>query len=115
MGKSYRRPYQAICGNSSAKKDKQVAARGVRRKQNEWLRINWHEEEMGLIPHRYECHHNSVWDWCRDGKQRLCVPRACDWSEYCRISQGLFRYSGEQFWTRKNVWPPHWAVEVTRK
>jgi hypothetical protein len=118
MGKSYRRPFQAICGKGSAKKDKQAAARGVRRKQNEWLRNNWQEEEMGLVPHRYECHMNDVWGWSRDGKQMLSVPTARHWFEYCRIEQGLWHYPGEQSWAERygfDQWPPRWAAEVTRK
>ncbi len=34
MSRSYRRPYAAITGLASAKSDKQLAHRGVRRKQN---------------------------------------------------------------------------------
>lgn len=118
MSRSYKRPYAAICGGGSARSDKQAANRGVRRKQNAWLRTQWHEDEMGLIPHRYECHHNDVWSWCRDGNQRLCIPKASDWSEYCRIEQGLWHSPWEETWVKRygeDQWPPRWAVELTRK
>jgi hypothetical protein len=118
MSKSYRRPYLAICGSSSAKKDKQTAARGVRRKQNAWLRDNWHEEEMGTVPHRYECHHNNVWDWCRDGKQRYCVPGPDDWHDHLKVlNNGPFRSQWDEAWHREHdaVWPPEWFRTVTRK
>jgi len=34
MSRSYRRPYAAITGTASAKDDKRMAQRGIRRKQN---------------------------------------------------------------------------------
>ncbi len=37
MSRSYRKPYTAITGTKSAHADKKVAARGVRRRQNQWL------------------------------------------------------------------------------
>lgn len=116
MGKSYRRPYSAVTGHSSAKEDKQFAARGLRRKQNTWLRDLKDFEEDGLVPHRLECPNNDVWGWRRDGRQRLQVPTSRHWSEYCRIEQGFF-HSWERSWVKKhgNEWPPSWSVEVTRK
>ncbi len=50
-----------------------MAARGLRRRQNEWLRI-LNDPEDGLIPHRLECAHNTNNDWGRDGRQRLVFP-----------------------------------------
>ena len=72
MGKSYRRPYAAITGVSSAKDDKQRAARGMRRKQNQWLKTI-SDFEDALIPHRRECSWNQVWCWKRDGKKHLSL------------------------------------------
>lgn len=73
MSRSYRRPYSAPCGNASAHYDKTLAARGVRRAQNRALReaVDWEEFEL---PHRFECNHNDVWGWGRDGKQTLQRP-----------------------------------------
>ena len=38
MSRSYRKPYTAITGVSSAHHDKKTAVRGMRRRQNAWLR-----------------------------------------------------------------------------
>ena len=76
MSRSYRKPYCVPCGDTgSAKKDKRIAARAMRRKQNHVLRV-WmtREDEDLIIPPRYECAHNDVWGWNRDGKQRLVSP-----------------------------------------
>lgn len=74
MSRSYRKPYSAITGHSSAKSDKQCAARGVRRKQNQYLKDNWQDEDNFIMPVRYECRFNDTWSWHRDGKQRLYHP-----------------------------------------
>jgi hypothetical protein len=73
MSRSYRRPYSAPCGNASAHQDKMLASRGVRRAQNRAVREaqDWEEFEL---PHRFECNHNDVWGWGRDGKQTLQRP-----------------------------------------
>ena len=75
MSKSYRKPYSAVTGAGSAHNDKTVAARMVRRAQNHALRtavannVDWDEF---LLPDIYECSHNDVWGWGRDGNQSLC-------------------------------------------
>jgi hypothetical protein len=68
MSRSYRRPYAAITGLASAKSDKQLAHRGVRRKQNLALKICADYESL-LLPHRLECHWNDTYNWGRDGAQ----------------------------------------------
>lgn len=74
MGKSYRKqPFMAICGNGSAKQDKIAAHRAMRRKQNEYLR-NEQNYDQFLIPDIYECAHNDVWGWGRDGNQMYWSP-----------------------------------------
>jgi hypothetical protein len=73
MGKSYRKPYSAITGHASAKSDKRRAARGVRRKLNQWLKAA-RDFQDDLIPHRLECSWNQVWSWQRDGKQHYYPP-----------------------------------------
>lgn len=74
MGQSYRKPYASWCGHKHyASKDKRIAARGVRRTQETALRQALKEDafEDFLMPHIYECPHNNVWNWVRDGNQRL--------------------------------------------
>jgi len=68
MSRSYRRPFAAITGAASAKSDKQMAHRGLRRKQNFALKTcaDW---EKFLPPHRHECHWNNTYNWSRDGAQ----------------------------------------------
>ncbi len=68
MSRSYRRPFAAITGLASAKSDKQMAHRGVRRKQNQALRTCCDFESF-LLPHRLECHWNNTYCWGRDGAQ----------------------------------------------
>jgi hypothetical protein len=68
MSRSYRRPYAAITGLASAKSDKQLAHRGVRRKQNLALKICTDYENL-LLPHPFECHWNNNYCWGRDGGQ----------------------------------------------
>ena len=86
MSRSYRKPYCAVTGCSSAKEDKQRGARGVRRAQDQWLR-KLEDHDSALAPHRLECTWNNVWCWDRDGKQRLQLPSANDWEVYCGTSR----------------------------
>jgi hypothetical protein len=69
MSRSFRRPYAAITGFASAKSDKQLAHRGVRRKQDLALKTCTEFEDL-LLPHRLECPWNNTWCWGRDGAQR---------------------------------------------
>ena len=59
MSRSYRRPFAAITGLASAKNDKQLAHRGVRRKQNLALKVCADYESL-LLPHPLECHWNDT-------------------------------------------------------
>jgi hypothetical protein len=68
MSRSYRRPYAAITGLASAKCDKQMAHRGVRRGQNHALKSCSDYENL-LLPHRLECQWNNTYNWGRDGAQ----------------------------------------------
>jgi hypothetical protein len=68
MSRSYRRPYAAITGTASAKDDKRLAHRGVRRKQNLALKICADYENL-LLPHPLECPWNNNYCWGRDGAQ----------------------------------------------
>lgn len=69
MSRSYRRPFAAITGTASAKDDKRLANRGVRRKHNLALKICSDFENL-LLPHRFECPWNEIYCWARDGAQR---------------------------------------------
>ena len=60
MSRSYRRPYAAITGLASAKNDKRIAHRGVRRKQNLALKTSIDCENL-LLPHRLECAWNNTY------------------------------------------------------
>jgi hypothetical protein len=68
MSRSFRRPYAAVTGTVSAKDDKHLAHRGVRRKQNLALMICGDYEDF-LPPHPLECPSNNTWCWGRDGGQ----------------------------------------------
>ena len=76
MSRSTRRPFAAITGLSSAKWDKQMAHRGVRRKQNLALKACLDYESL-LLPHFLECHWNDTYCWGRDGAQ-CYLGRMCD-------------------------------------
>jgi hypothetical protein len=71
MSRFTRRPYAAITGTASAKDDKCMAHRGVRRKQNLALKSCTDYEDF-LAPHRLECAWNNTWCWGRDGAQGYC-------------------------------------------
>ncbi len=73
MSRSYRKPYAAVTGTKSAHNDKKIAARGLRRRQNQWLHT-LQDIDGGLIPHRLECAYNNTYNWGRDGRQRLIFP-----------------------------------------
>ena len=73
MSRSYRKPYAAVTGIPRSHDDKKAAARGVRRKQNQWLSCLG-DYDRYLIPHRFECTWNNTWCWARDGRQSLIFP-----------------------------------------
>jgi len=83
MSRSYRRPFAAITGLASAKSDKQMAHRGVRRKQNHAVKICADYENF-LVPHFLECHWNNTYIWGRDGAQCYISPRYQYGDEYDR-------------------------------
>jgi hypothetical protein len=83
MSRSYRRPFAAITGLASAKWDKQMAHRGVRRKQNHALKICADYENL-LLPHRLECHWNDTYNCGRDGAQ-------CYLGWMCDSDDGYYR------------------------
>jgi hypothetical protein len=84
MSRSMRRPFAAITGTASAKDDKRMAHRGVRRKQSFALKTCADYEDF-LVPHRLECAWNDTWCWGRDGAQGY---------------RGSMRFSADE-WSRK--------------
>jgi len=116
MSRSYRKPYAAATGTCSAKDDKRQANRGVRSRQNQWLR-NLEEFDDSLIPHRFECSFNEVWCWGRDGHQWYQTPSARERTSYELTQQGLFRNEYEEARMRRyhGVWPPVWYTKLKRK
>lgn len=112
MSRSYRKPYGTYCNiHNSAHYDKQLAARGVRRRQDEWLRNHW-DDESGLVPHRYECCHNDVWGWNRDGTQFLFTLTGRDWNRHLEAWGGTGLWAGDRNYM---VWPPLWYQDMMRK
>jgi hypothetical protein len=73
VSRSYRKPYTAVTGTKSAHNDKKMAARGLRRRQNQWLHT-LEDVDGALIPHRLECAYNNTYNWGRDGRQHLVFP-----------------------------------------
>jgi hypothetical protein len=72
MSRSYRRAYAAITGTASAKDDKRLAHRGVRRKQDLALKTCVDFERF-LLPHQRECPWNDPWCWRRDGPPKELI------------------------------------------
>ena len=73
MSRSYRKPYTAITGLPRSHDDKKKASRGVRCRQNAWLR-SLTDYDLALVPHRNECAFNNTCLWARDGKQFFTCP-----------------------------------------
>jgi len=50
-----------------------MAARGLRRKLNQWLH-HVDDFDQAMLPHRLECFWNNTYSWARDGHQRMVFP-----------------------------------------
>lgn len=115
MSRSFKhQPFMAICGNSSAKRDKQIANKSVRRTHKKVLHNALKAQEFDVVlPLRLECSHNNVWGWTRDGKQRYQGLGARDWFEYYKsiFDPADVWYGDERF----AVWPPSWYTDMMRK
>jgi len=113
MSRSYRKPYAAVTGVRSAKADKTMAHRGVRRAQNRYARALLKDPESDiLVPHFRECPWNNTYDWSRDGGKMLQAPGARDWSNHMLAVQGFgYPYSRSHYL----AWPPKWFAEYSRK
>ena len=76
MSRSYRKPYASFCGSkSSAKEDKQTAARGVRHVQNYVAKLMLSDPDI-LMPHRLECPWNKEWNLSNPCEE--CESDECD-------------------------------------
>jgi hypothetical protein len=69
MSRSTRRPFAAITGTASAKDDKRMAHRGVRRKQNLCPQNLRRLRKICSFLIELECTWNNNWCWDRDGAQ----------------------------------------------
>lgn len=100
MSKSYRKPWGTACSiKSSAHDDKTIAARSVRRAQEQSLREAVHDDDWDgwLLPNRYECTHNNVWGWGRDGKKRPLGTNNQYNNPYAYITSPTWRTEEEIF------------------
>jgi hypothetical protein len=116
MSRSTRKPYAACTGTRSAKDDKRRANRGVRHKQNQWLRT-LEDYDSALAPHRMECSWNNVWSWGRDGHQYLQEPGKWERQQYAIWVSGFFKGEWEREYLAENysTWPPKRYLRLKRK
>ena len=112
MSRSYRRPFASVCGKVSAKQDKQMAHRGVRRVQNRIARLMAENPDL-MMPHFRSCPWNNPYSWTRDGGKRPQWPDARDWSNHMLAVWGLWEC--ETINEMYLEWPPYWYPEMTRK
>jgi hypothetical protein len=106
MSRSFKhQPFMAVCGNGSAKQDKVMAHRGVRRTQKAYIRSTFEYEDF-LLPHRLECPWNETYSWGRDGHQTWHGVDDWDWQRYLKHGP-LDKHYG--------VWPPRWYARMMRK
>lgn len=114
MSRSYKKqPFQSICGNRGAKRDKILAHRGERRAHKLAIhRAKQTDFENFLLPDIYECSWNEVYGWSRDGNQFWQGLTAKDWSIHVLASTPD---SCEYGRSRYACWPPTWYTEMMRK
>jgi len=116
MSRSYRRPYASVCGNASAKQDKRIAARGVRRAQNRIVSLLEKDPESDrILPHFRECPWNDVYSWGRDGKQNWQYPDGRDWSRHWMAVNKVGDYAMPYLADLYADWPPKWFAKLIRK
>lgn len=98
MSRSYRKPYSAICGGGSASWDKFFAHRGERNAHKLAIKMCLDWDEF-LIPHKYECSHNEVYGWARDGNQSYQMMGRIALTDYGLGDTWLFDHMTE--WLKK--------------
>lgn len=116
MSRSRRRPYSAVCGPDSANQDKTRARRGVRRKQELWLKT-LADYDSALAPHKYECAWNNTYCWSRDGGKSPQLPSQVDWEWHQEVLQGLWKggWKSAHWANEYATWPPRWFERLKRK
>lgn len=120
MSKSYRKPYSSWCGVRSSAYDKMLAARGVRRAQDQVLRdsiahdADWDEV---LMPLPYECSHNDVWVWNRDGNKYFCHASTNTFNPYAHCSRRYGFAPADEFAWLEEAERDHalWMARMSRK
>lgn len=116
MSRSFKKqPFQSVCGGGSAKHDKVLAHRGVRRAHRRTLHLAFQQQDFEnfLLPHRHECAWNEVYSWGRDGNQNWCGLDGDDWARYVKATS-----DPDDLWyedERYCVWPPTWYTAMMRK
>jgi hypothetical protein len=121
MSRSYKhKPFAAICGGGSAKKDKIQAHRGERRKQNRVLYAAFKSGDFEnlIIPHKRECPWNEVYSWGRDGNQHYLGLDDIDHFRWM-MANGFAEKSDREQYLRDDpaymCWPPLWYQRMMRK
>ncbi len=120
MSRSFKhKPFQAICGGDSAKKDKVLAHRGVRRVHRLALHNALKSGEYDvLLPHRLECAWNNVYTWSRDGCQSYQGLDSRDWHRHLQANGMVNDMAYSHLWVGDEgymAWPPAWYKEMMRK
>lgn len=115
MSRSFKkRPFQAICGGDSAKQDKVLAHRGVRRTHRKQLHKAFAEQEFDvLLKHRRECAWNNTYLWGRDGNQHWKGLTPDDRADFAKAN--FDPHSWLYGDPRYMCWPPQWYVDMMRK
>ncbi|HZS43356.1 MAG TPA: hypothetical protein VFA52_04080 [Candidatus Paceibacterota bacterium] len=117
MSRSYRKPYASfVCGSNSARWDKTQAARAVRRTQNQAIKkvLSSGDWDEFLIPDRYECSHNDVWDWSRDGKQVYMAKDSQYNNPFAYVNYGDFEFAVNCMLERQKH-TDNWIARLSRK
>lgn len=115
MSRSFKKqPFQAICGGDSAKRDKVLAHRGVRRTHRAQLHQALQDQEFDvLLKHRHECHWNNTYSWGRDGSQLWNGLTNDHYADFIKANfdPQSWLYADDRYM----CWPPQWYVEMMRK
>jgi hypothetical protein len=96
MSRSYRKPYACVYGvGHSSRRDKQVASRSVRRTTDKVIKKAIKEGSLDELeaPLRYQCAHNNVWGWNRDGNATYQARPECN----C-VAGDRWPYCGLTWW-----------------
>jgi len=121
MSRSFKhKPFQSITGTYSAKQDKRLANRGVRKAHREALhKALLYQDYDVLLPHRLECSWNEVYSWGRDGHQMYQGLDARDWFRYLKAINPEIHprhpWAIRRYNKNPETWPPSWYLDMMRK